>query len=223
MAKGKKGNRGRPKMSEAEKAAAKIGRATPNMRVVERQDRFRPFHGDSSIGHEMSCAGRLMLVGAFDGLDATPEEALSALLAYAHGYWGNYVDCLPQLSDYQREVKGGNDNAEEDEHGRAIDKRGEWFADYDQRLRDCGHATVQAVHNITVDTHWFPDDDATWASRIVNSRVLDKRLEFRKAGRPLDGLTICGGLATDSDWAMLELARAGAMALAHGKVLQRAA
>lgn len=213
MAKGKKNKGGRPKMTEAAKAA----RAAPNMRVVERQDRFRPFHGDSSIGHEMSCAGRLMLVGAFDGLDATPEEVLSALLAYSHGYWGNYSDCLPQMSDYQREVKGGGS-------GDILeDRRGEWFDSYDRRLRDCGHATVQAIHNITVDTHWFPDDDAEWAGRIINSRILDKRLEFRKAGKPLDGLTICGELATDSDWAILELARSGAMALAHGRAFRRAA
>lgn len=217
MGRGRKSKAGRPKMTAAEKAAAKIGRATPNMRVVERQDRFRPFHGDSSIGHEMSCAGRLMLVGAFDGLEATPEELLSALLAYQNGYWGYYTDCLPQVSDYQREVKGGgtNDNME--------DKRGEWFDALDGRLKDCGHATRQAVHAITVDTHWFPDDDAEWAARIINSRVLAKRLEFRKAGRPLDGLTIVGELATDSDWAILELAKQGAMALAHGRTERKAA
>lgn len=205
-------------MTEAEKLAVKTLRSLPNMRVVQRQDRFRHFHGDGSLGHEMSCAGRLMLVGAFDGLEATPEESLHALLAYSQGYWGNYADCLPQMSDYQREVRGHgqNDNSE--------DKRGEWFKAYEQTLRDCGHATRQAVHEITVDTHWFPDDDAIWAARIINSRVMDKRLALRKAGRAIpDSLSIAGELATDSDWAMLDLVRQGVMALARGRATRRAA
>lgn len=218
MAKGKKGKGGRPKMSEAEKVAARIGRALPNPRVIARQDRFRHFHGDSSIGHEMTCAGRLMLVGAFDGLEATPEESLSALLAYANGYWGNYAECLPQMSDYQREVKGGSDNDNGD------DPRGQWFGAIDQTLRDCGHATRQAVHEITVDTHWFPDDDAVWAGRIINSRVLQKRDHLRKANKPVpDSLTICGELAVDSDWAMLELVREAVMALTRRQDVRRAA
>lgn len=218
MAKGKKGKGGRPKQTEAEKAAAKVLRSLPNMRVVERQDRFRHFRGDGSLGHEMSCAGRLMLVGAFDGLEATPEEALHALLAYANGYWGNYADCLPQMSDYQREVRGHgqNDNLE--------DRRGEWFDAYDKTLRDCGLQTTLAVHSITTDTHWFPDDDADWAGRIINSRVMDKRLSLRKAGRSIpDSLSIIGGLATDGDWAMLDLARLGVMAMARGRTKKQAA
>jgi len=218
MAKGKKGKGGRPKQTEAEKLAAKVARSIPNMRVVARQDRFRHFLGDGSMGHEMSCAGRLMLVGAFDGMDATPEEALHALLAYSNGYWGNYHDCLPQMSDYQREVRGHgeNDNSE--------DKKGEWFAGYDATLRNCGLQTTRAVHSITVDTHWFPDDDADWAGRVINSRVLMKREMLRKADRVIPpSLSICGELATDSDWAMLDLARLGVEALARGRVRKQAA
>jgi hypothetical protein len=46
--------------------------------------------GDGSIGYEMTTAGRLMLVGAFDGMEFAPEVILSALHAYDHAYWGNY-------------------------------------------------------------------------------------------------------------------------------------
>jgi hypothetical protein len=217
MAKGGKRKGGRSKMSEAEKLSVREERAKPNIRVVQRQDRFRHFHGDGAIGLEMTCAGRLMLVGAFDRLDATPEEALNALLAYTNGYWGNYVDCLPQMSDYQREVRGHgqNDNME--------DRRGEWFDAFDRTLRDCGHQTRRAIHDISVDRHWFPDEDADWAARIINSAILAKRELFRQLNRPIpDSLTICGELASDSDFAMLELARQGIEALTRGRMKKAA-
>lgn len=209
---------GRSKMTAAEKAARALAEAKPNPRVVARQDRFRHFHGNSSIGHEMTSAGRLMLVGGFDGLDLAPEALLSALIDYSFAYWGQYHGG-PQMSDYQREV-----------HARPVsndieqDGRGERFEAMDRLLCSHGHQVRNAVHDITVDAHWFPDTDAEWVERIINTRITQKREQWTRRGQePPPELWVAGHLSVDSDWAMLDLARHGAMALAIGNERKKAA
>jgi hypothetical protein len=186
MAWSNKKRRGRPKVQR-----------TPfdhgNDRVQARAELFRVFHGEKSVGHEMSCAGRLMLVGAFDGMDCDPEVYLSALLDYQNAYWGNYVSQVPKIAAYER--------ADRSHDGRWEDPSGEWFNATDAKLRAAGHQARMAVHSVTVDRAFFPDEDVSWAARIINSRLLDKKLP------------VAGELACDSDWAMLELLRHGASAL----------
>lgn len=163
-----------------------------NAYVQARADRFRIFRGDSSKGFEMTCAGRLMLVGAFDGMAEPPETILSALLAYSDAYWGHFGGGA-KVAAYERSDRSHDSTWE--------DPRGEWFQALDDRLRNAGHAARRAVHECTVNRHWFPDEDVSWASRIINSRFLEKKLP------------VAGELAEQSDWAALDLARAGAMAL----------
>jgi hypothetical protein len=172
-----------------------------NSYVQARADRFRMFGGDVSKGFEFTCAGRLMLVGAFDGLDQEPSAYLSALLDYQNAYWGNFGGG-PMVASYERSDRSHDH--------RWDDPRGEYFKTIDQRLRDCGLQTRRAVHMVTVDRHWFPDEDVSWASRIINSAFLRK------------SLPVAGEIACDSDWAMLSLLRDGAIALV-GQPLRRAA
>lgn len=185
-----------------------------NDRVQARVDLFRVFRGDGAIGHEMTCAGRLMLVGAFDGLDYAPEVILSAMLEYEQAYWGNYQGGA-RVSDYQQEVRHfgsiSGEMIERDWHGNR-------FKALDDILRSCGAQTRQAVIEATVDTHWFPERDASWAERIINQRILEKRLSYVKAGKPIPEALVVNGQprACDSDWAMLQLLRDGAVALVRG-------
>jgi hypothetical protein len=164
-----------------------------NGRVQARAELFRVFSGDASKGHEMTCVGRLMLVGAFDGLEQEPAAYLSALLDYSSAYWGEYGGG-PKIAAYERSDRSHD--------SRWDDPRGDWFKAIDQRLRDAGYQARKAVHAVSVDRHWFVDEDVDWAGRIIATRLLQKgvRLEFAE-------------LACDSDWAMLELLRAGARAL----------
>ena len=189
MAWSTKKRRGRPKVHR-----------TPhdygNERVQARGALFRHLKGDSSIGFETTCCGRLMLVGAFDGLPETPESYLSALLAYSDGYWSNYGGG-PNVADYERRDRSYDHSWE--------DPRGEWFDAMDARLRDAGHEVRKVVHQASVDAHWFPDSDAPWAERIINARLW-KDVQF----------------ASERDWSVLELLRLGAMALV-GQPLRRAA
>jgi membrane protein YqaA with SNARE-associated domain len=197
MAFSTKKRRGRPKVE-------RLPHDYGNDRTQARTAMFRRFMGDSSIGHEMSCAGRLMLVGCFDGMEQPAETILSALLEYANGYWSQYVATAPKVAAYERSDRS-HDNV-------WADRRGAWFDEMDDRLRSAGHAARKAVHDITVSRHWFPDEDCGWSGRIINLRLLEK------------GLPVCGEVATvnDSAWNNLELARAGAIALL-GKALRRAA
>jgi hypothetical protein len=189
MAFSTKKKRGRPKLTTQKWDYG-------NDRVQARIAQFRHFKGDSSIGHEMSCAGRLMLVGAFDGMSEAPEAVLSAVLEYANAYWGNFGGG-PKVADYERCDKSHDHRWE--------DPRGERFDAMDNRLRDAGRAARMAVHAVSVDRHWFPDEDVSWAARIIESRL------FKNAS-----------LAHDSDWAMLDLLRIGASALAAPKMRQAA-
>lgn len=183
-----------------------------NGQAQRRQDRFRPFAGPSSIGLEMTCSGRLLLVGAFDGLDAAPDAIFNALQEYGRGYWANFHTTGHVVTDYLREVKGPSDPGE-----LRPDPAGQWFDALDNALRSAGHQSRRAVHSVTVDLHWFPDDDAPWAGRIINSRILQKRAELLNAKHPIPpGLDVSGELACDSDWAMLELLRHGGEVLARG-------
>ena len=166
-----------------------------NDRVQARVALFRQFRGESSIGFETTCAGRLMLVGAFDGMSEPPESILSALLAYSDGYWGNFGGGA-KVAQYER-----SDRSQDNSTHLTPDPRGEWFNALDNRLRDAGYQARKAVHECTVDRHWFPDENCAWADRIINSRFVAKKLP------------VAGELACESDWAMLDLLRAGALAL----------
>lgn len=164
-----------------------------NERVQSRAEMFRLFHGNASAtGHEMSCIGRLMLVGAFDGMEQAPETYLSAVLEYSNAYWGNYGGGA-KVAGYERQDRSHDTRWE--------DPRGERFDAMDERLRNAGHQARCAVHQVSVDRHFFPDEDVTWAARIISSRFLAKKLP------------VFGELACDSDWAMLDLLRSGAMSL----------
>jgi hypothetical protein len=183
-------------------------RNPPNAAVIARRERFRHFRGDGSIGLEMTCAGRLMLVGVFDGMEVPAETLLDELLRYSNAYWGHYGALAPALGSYEPRSRTSGDGANGDPAGK-------WFDVRDAMLRNAGHAARQAVHDVTVDRHFFPDEDAGWAARIINARIDAKRMALRKANRPVpEELRVIGELACDSDWAMVSLLRDGAMALA---------
>jgi hypothetical protein len=167
-----------------------------NERAQARAALFRRFHGDSSKGFEMTSAGRLMLVGAFDGMSEPPETILSALLAYSDGYRGYYQGGA-KIAAYERRDRGHDSSWE--------DRKGERFDAMDARLREAGHHARLAVHAVSVDAHWFPDEDCDWAGRIIEARLWKDQ-----------------SLAYDSDWAMLDMLRRGAEALV-GRAMRRAA
>lgn len=163
-----------------------------NDRVQARAELFRHFGGEGGQGFETTCAGRLMLVGAFDGMEQAPEIYLSAILEYSNGYWGNYRGG-PAVAQYERQDRSHDT--------RWDDPRGEWFEAMDRRLRDAGHQARCAVHECSVDRHWFPDEDAGWCARIINGRLFTRNLPFT------------GELPFESDIAMLGLLRHGVRAL----------
>lgn len=204
---------GAPKLNDKQKAEKKEERGTANCRVLARQNMFKHFRGEGALGHEMTCAGRLMIVGCFDGMDADPETILSALLDYSRAYWGNYGGG-PRIADHAKVGHSPVLEGAEDEDGLLIDPGGVWFDKVDELLRSAGHQSRRAVHEITVDRHWFPDEDVDWAERIINYRLMMKRSELIRAGRDISKFNIVGEYEpNESDYAMLQLARHGASCL----------
>lgn len=190
-----------------------------NVRVIERHSRFMHFIDDKGLVHEGTSAGRLWIVGAFDGLSIDAQVIRDHLLDYGKGYWGEYPT-TSGTANYLQENRRGFQGGEPSDP----DPRGEWFKAMDAAVSSAGHSARQAVVEAAVDPHFFPDEDKPWIARIINSAVTEKRRQLAKAGEPVPStLSVAGELACDSDWAMLELLRAGALALAEGKSQRRAA
>lgn len=211
--------RGRPRSSKARTPGGQLSRLGQclvrdygNIKVVARHNRFRHFIDDKGLVFEGSSAGRLWIVGGFDGYDTDPQVLRDVVLEYGRAYWGEYPSCAA-VANYTQENRRGHTGGEPEDP----DPRGERFNKLDQILREAGRDSRQAVHHITVDSHWFPDEDKDWVGRIINSRVVQKRCVLRAANQPIpDDLTVAGELACDSDWAMLHMACLGALALANG-------
>lgn len=211
--------RGRPRKTGQRTKSGQLSRVGQclvrdygNIKVVERRNRFRHFIDDKGLTYEGTSAGRLWIVGAFDGYDIDPQVMRDCLLGYTQAYWGEYPS-TSGTANYTQEDRRGSPGGDY----MAPDRAGEWFERIDGVLRSCGRDTRLAVHNVTVDAHFFPDEDRDWVSRIINGRVLQRRKTFTDGGRAApEDLTICGELPSDSDWAMLHLCCLGAVALAQG-------
>ena len=195
---------------------SRAGKAKPhdygNIKVIERHSRFQHFIADKGREFEGTPAGRLWIVGAFDGHDIDPQVLRDCLLDYAARYWGYYPN-PPAVANYTQENRrglGGSDH-------RQPDPAGERFELLDSILRDCGQETRQTVHWAVIDNHFFPDEDAPWIARIINTRVADRIADLKRRKQPVPpDLAITGELARDTDWLSLKLLVHGALALARG-------
>jgi hypothetical protein len=170
-----------------------------NIKVVERHNRFRHFIDDKGLVFEGSSAGDC---GSSAGsMDTTPTPRFCAtwLLEYGRAYWGEYPSCAA-VANYTQENRRGHTGGEPEDP----DPRGERFNKLDQILRSAGRESRQAVHHITVDPHWFPDEDkAGWGGSSIRGWCRSVAL-LRAAKQPIpDDLAVAGELACDSDWAML--------------------
>lgn len=211
--------RGRPRKTGARTPGGQLSRVGQclvrdygNMKVVERHNRFRHFIDDKGLVFEGTSAGRLWIVGGFDGYETDPQVLRDVLLEYGRGYWGEWPTCSA-VANYTQENRRGHTGGEPEDR----DARGERFREIDKILRSAGRQSREAVHHIAVDPHFFPDEDRAWVGRIINSRVVQERCALRAANKPIPAdLTVAGELACESDWAMLHLACLGALALVNG-------
>ncbi len=209
--------KGRPRKTGKRTATDRLSRAGQardygNIRVVERHSRFQHFIDDKGLVFEGTAAGRLWIVGGFDGYDIDPQVIRDTLLDYGRSYWG-YLPSTSGVANYLQENRRGHHGGDYTDP----DPAGEWFERMDDLLRSAGHDARLAVHNVAVDPHFFPDHDCDWISGVINTRVLHKRaLLAKQNGSAPKTLTICGRLGCESDEAMLRLACEGALALVRG-------
>lgn len=218
------GKRGRNRSNKPRTPSGQLSRAGQrdygNIRVVERHSRFMHFIDDKGLVHEGTSAGRLWIVGALEGLPIDGQVLRDHLLSYGRAYWGEWPTTSGTANYLQENRRGHSGGIEDAETGLLIDRAGEWFKTMDRFLKDAGRQARQAVIEVAVDPHFFPDEDKDWVARIINGRVQAKRAAMKD---PPASLSICGQLPVDSDFAMLALLRMGAMALAEGRGEKRAA
>jgi hypothetical protein len=198
--------RGRPRSSKARTPGGQLSRVGQclvrdygNIKVVQRHNVFRHFIDDKGLVFEGSSAGRLWIVGGFDGYDTDPQVLRDVLLEYGRAYWGEYPTASASPTTPRRtagDIPAGSLTTPT--------HAGSAFNKLDQILRGAGRQSREAVHNVAVDPHFFPDEDKAWIARIINSRVVQKRCALRAMNQadPRRSLR-CGRTACDSDWAML--------------------
>ncbi len=183
-------------------------RIPPNDRVLEAETRFAPFQGGKAGQWIKAPIGRAWAVGLLDGYDVDAAALRDAGLGYAERYWSHWSSTGPSsncVAGYDGSTGGRGSSDEAQARGERL------FNALDQAVTDTGHASRQAVQELTVDCHWFPMDDPPWLARLINERLL-------RARRP-----VCGELPRYGDAQRLELAIHGLLAIVAGSVRKRAA
>jgi hypothetical protein len=168
-----------------------------NDRVVAMREVFKVFQGGKASQQVYDPIGRAWAVGLLDNDRFDPAVLRSAARDYGERYWGHYPSTAG-TANYTQESRAGCG------WGDMADPRGEKFQLLDKALLDAGRQAYDAVHNIVVDYHWFPDDNPDWLGRMINERLMRAKV------------AVCGQLETAGDAAILARALDGLIALAEG-------
>ncbi len=172
-----------------------------NDRRQAQDARFSPFQGGKA-GQWVSesAIGRAWAVGLLDGFDVDAAALRDAGLNYAARYWGEYPTNA-SVSNYEGEDRRGRSGGSPLDR----DRRGEIFARLDEAVRDAGREARQALHEMVIDHHWFPECNPGWLDRLINGELVKRKLP------------VAGMLPMPGDWDRLRLAVSGLLTIAAGK------
>ena len=193
--------RGRPRKAGARNAKGRLI-ALPdrgNDRIQARAAayaRFQSGRGDQQVGDQI---GRAWAVGLLDG--QTCDAAILRDIGRRYGglYWHQFAAMAPKTGQWERRDRAAANDAGWN------DNPGEYFMTLDTLARNAGREAVAAMHALCVDSWWFPDTDAGWVGRLINSAIRDT------GGHPL------GDLATAGDRARMQAAVAALLAMVEGR------
>lgn len=159
--------------------------------------RFGRFQDGKAAQQVHDPIGRAWAVGLLENDRFDPAVLRDAGRAYAERYWG-YYPSTNSVANYEGEDRRGGS------WGDGEDPRGEHFQRLDRLLLDAGRVNYDAVHNLVIDTHWFPDDNPPWLDRLINQKLV-------KANLP-----VAGGLPRFGDGARMVRALCGLLSLVEG-------
>ena len=143
--------------------------------------------------------GRAWAVGLLDGLDHDPAILRDIGRRYGGLYWHEYARLAPKTGQLER-----RDRTTADE-GNGADNAGAYFARLDALARQAGRDAVAAMHGLCVDGWWFPDTNAPWVERLIQTAIYDA------GGQPL------GERASASDRARMMAAAEALAAMVEGR------
>lgn len=171
-----------------------------NDKVQARVAAYARFQDGKANQQVHDAIGRAWAAGLLDGYGVDGAAIRDAGRNYAERYWGYYPSAAG-VANYEGESRKGSG------WGDDQDPRGERFQALDTALRDAGRQAYDAMQSLTVDGHWFPDENPAWLDRLINSQRVDM-------GLPPLGYSV---LATDSDRQKMRLAVSALLAIVEGK------
>jgi len=195
--------RGRPRKAGARNAKGRLIQLPDrgNIRVQARAAAFARFQSGRADQQVIDQIGRVWAVGLLDGFGIDPVMLRDIGRRYGGLYWHQFAAMAPKTGQWERRDRtAAND-------GRWEDNPGEYFARLDALARNAGREAVAAMHGLCVDGWWFPDTNALWVERLINTAVRDA------GGHSL------GDLAAPSDRARLAAAAEALAAMVEGRRL----
>jgi hypothetical protein len=195
--------RGRPRKAGARNAKGRLILLPDrgNIRVQARQSAFERFQGGRADEQVADQIGRAWAAGLLDGGDHDPAMLRDIGRRYGGLYWHQFAALAPRTGRLERQDRSAAND------GRWDDNPGEYFARLDALARHAGREAVAAMHGLCVDGWWFPDTDAPWVGRLINSAIRDA------GGHPP------GELATVSDRVRMAAAAEALAAMIEGRRL----
>jgi len=193
--------RGRPRKAGARNAKGRLILLPDrgNIRVQARAAAFAGFQSGRADQQVIDQIGRAWAVGLLDGFGIDPVMLRDIGRRYGGLYWHQFAAMAPKTGQWERRDRtAAND-------GRWEDNPGEYFARLDALARNAGRDAVAAMHGLCVDGWWFPDTNAPWVERLINSALRDA------GGHPL------GDLAGPSDRVRLTAAAEALAAMVEGR------
>jgi hypothetical protein len=193
--------RGRPRKAGARNAKGRLI-ALPdrgNDRVQARAAAFARFQSGRADQQVADQIGRAWAAGLLDGQACDAAILRDIGRRYGGLYWHEFARLAPKTGELERRDRTAANDAAWD------DNPGEYFMKLDNLARHAGREAVAAMHAVCVDGWWFPDTNAPWVERLINSAVRDA------GGHPL------GELATPGDRARMAAAASALLAMVEGR------
>jgi hypothetical protein len=193
--------RGRPRKAGTRNAKGRLIVAPDrgNMVVQARAAAFARFQSGRADQQVVDQIGRAWAAGLLDGYPCDAAILRDIGRRYGGLYWHEFAAMAPRTGQLERRDRAAANDA------NWQDNAGEYFARLDALARNAGRETVAAMHALCIDGWWFPDTDAPWLQRLINSAIGDA------GGRPL------GELATAADRAKIQAAAEALLAMVEGR------
>jgi hypothetical protein len=193
--------RGRPRKAGKRHPSGQLVRTPANDKgnafVQARKEAFHVFQGGKAEQQLSDAIGRVWAAGLLDGAEYDPAILRDIGRRYGSLYWTEYAEVAVRMGSLEPQSKGTGSGSWED-------PKGEFFATLDALAMSAGREAYDAMHKLCVDEWWFPDAQAGWIDRLINTARI-------RAKQP-----VCGQLEMAGDREKLDSAMRCLIAMVAG-------